>query len=267
MNHTINDEPELDRQLQRLFDGESSHAQRSQLVQLAEQTPGLWRRIGIGLLEEQALQLNRSSFAGAESNRLTSSLIQAPRSESAHDTVDKIQITSAASSLPTKPSANLSMMMVLAASVSLLILGFAIGRSPWRTNSESLLTENQPPFDRIQIASNPTSAVDPPEIPPRVDPTADKLAGKLAGNPSSLRLISTGSQGENTFEMPLIEVDDVNEETVLGQPTQWLQGLQRDLARRGVMLEYEAALLDSDLPDGRKVFVPIREFKLTSLGY
>jgi hypothetical protein len=189
-----------------------------------DREPSLWRHVALAFVEDQAI----TTEVRKEQSLVSTAEYAKP----------SLPMTAVISNLETK--SNWKTLLSLAASLLLVLAGFAIGNR---------IGNIAPKKDRIAQTPVP---------PPETDnhrPASDGL--EQAG---TLRFIGPNNEIPNN-EIPIYQPPQF-EEQLLGRKEQELRKLQGQLRRHGLGLNMQVKMLEGQLPDGRRVVVPIRNFEI-----
>jgi hypothetical protein len=218
--------------LQRLVDGELDLQERIAVLQELDRNPSQWRDVALAFVEEQTF---------------TKEICKEQAFVSTVTTV-KVTPNTPITTAPMATNTSWKTFLSLAASTVLLIAGFAIGN---RLGNGSR-------------SSNPDQA---------------SLAAMVPGTPNTARnnaiaFEQTGTMklvGGNQFpasnvEVPIYEAPSFEEQILLGKDQQELVRIQEQLRRYGLELDVQVQMLEGQLPDGRRVVVPIRNVSTRPAG-
>ena len=210
--------------LQRLVDGELDHQERAALLAQFDREPSLWRHVALAFVEDKAI----TTEVRKEKSLVSTAEYAKP----------SLPMTAAISNLETK--SNWKTLLSLAASLLLVLAGFAIG-------------------NRIgNIAPKKELIAQTPVPPPETD--NDRPASDGLEQAGTLRFIGRNDEIPNN-EIPIYQPPQF-EEHLLGRKEQELRKLQGQLRRHGLGLNMQVKMLEGQLPDGRRVVVPIRNFEI-----
>ena len=228
------------RVLDRLVDGELGPQERRQLLAAFDDEPAAWRNCALAFLESQSWRWQLT--------RLSSEPILAQVTLPEHEQVDK-------------PRANWMPWLAVAAS---LVLAFTLGLQvrrdpPGSVPAAPLVTQRdaQKPELPNRMAKNDPgadSALPEPESPQSTQPESTDV-------PQTLTLTPLGDSGGQTIELPIVESDatalaDSDDSTMLSQSM--LQQFERD----GFRVNRQQRYWPVELPDGRRVVVPVEEVNI-----
>ncbi len=210
--------------LQRLVDGELDHQERAALLAQFDREPSLWRHVALAFVEDKAI----TTEVRKEQSLVSTAEYAKP----------SLAMTAAISRLETK--SNWKTMLFLAASLILVLAGFAIGNRIGKIGPQ-----------KVTIAQSPA----PPPETYNARPASDGL--ERAG---TLRFV-----GQNS-EIPIYEPQPF-EEQLLGRKEQELRKIQDQLRRYGLGLNVQVQMLEGQMPDGRRVVVPVRNVGIQRLDF
>ncbi|MDZ4847669.1 MAG: hypothetical protein SGI77_00100 [Pirellulaceae bacterium] len=232
---------ELD--LQRLTDGELDHATRRQLLRQLDNNPSQWRGVALALIEEQEFrrQLGLASTSITDATDV-STLASAPT------------VRYSSEARPEVPLRSKWLSMALAASF-LIGVGAMSGNwmaSQWTAPSPSVATD-----------VGPTVAVVEGNEHERL--VANQIALKPVGQLSFPSDTIIGSN-VSPVKLPMYEAAPEQISQILQVQNRQLHDLNEQMRRRGFELDWQHQMLESQLPDGRAVIVPIQEIHVRSVG-
>ncbi len=205
--------------VQRLVDGELDHQERAALLAQLDRDPSLWRHVALAFVEDQAI----TTEVRKEQSLVSTAEYAKP----------SLPMTAVISNLETK--SNWKTLLSLAASLILVLAGFAIG------NQIGNIAPKKDP-----IAQTP--------LPP---PETDNFLPASDGLEQAGTLVFIGQNNE----IPIYQPPQF-EERLLGRKEQELRKIQGQLRRHGLGLNMQVKMLEGQLPDGRRVVVPIRNFEI-----
>ena len=234
-------------QLGRLVDGElTGDAYRAFLGSLDEAPQG-WRRCALAFLEEQAL-----------------------RRELGQELAEPVVAPAAA--VETSHQSRFPWLALAAA----VLVAFALGvvlRGGWQTGPAA------DPLD--QIAALPET-----ETPPQTDPTPqlaesnppaaqelvqepvqEQAAPSAADDDPALTVVVGEGEREQSFRLPVSEVDQLEEDWYDQQQWAFTSQAQQDLAAQGYQGSSRQSFVPIDLGDGRQMILPVEEVMIQPVAY
>jgi hypothetical protein len=232
------------RVLDRLVDGELGQHERRELLASLDDEPGAWRQCALTFLEAQNWRLQLSRFA---SEPLVAQVTATPR-----DAV-------VPPALPAQPSRSGSLGTILAIAASLLV-AFGIGtRFPSFADDgtgRSALVAKQNDAGNEQAGGTPAKESSQHDSRPELNETAAPL--------QTLTLQPTGDDHGEPIELPLIESDADGVIAASAQPSALSGSLISQFEKDGFVVDRQQRLWPVDLPDGRRVLVPVEEVDIRS---
>lgn len=232
---------ELD--LQRLTDGELDHATRRQLLCQLDNNPSQWRGVALALIEEQEFRRQLG---------LTSSSISDATDVSTLAPTPAVHYSSEAR--PEVPLRWNWLSMALAASV-LIGVGAMSGNwmaSQWSAPSPSVATDVGPTVAVVEGNEHERQV-------------SNQIALKPVGQLSFPGDTTIGSNA-SPVKLPMYEAAPEQISQILQVQNRQLQDLNEQMRRRGLELDWQHQMLESQLPDGRAVIVPIQQIHVRSIG-
>lgn len=227
--------------LQRLVDGELSASERRAVLQRLDQAPEQWRAVGLALLEDQAFR-RESKWFGSVGGESPTDIVDQP--------VEPVQINK-----PVAPNQSKFARYRLATAACLLIaVGFGTGYGLRRQS-----TFIAP--DAATLAANANS-------PNRNDSNAASLVSDSIPRPVG-ELHFAGDEASNeavASGVPVFEVRPDHVQRMMEQQLQQVNEWNRQLQRRGLQLDWQPEMLESRLPDGRAVVVPVNQWNVRPIG-
>ncbi len=229
-------------ELQRLLDGELDHEQRRLVLGQLDKQPSKWRMVALAMLEDQAFRRELGSISKT-SNVL---LDRSPMLDS--ETNFPSQKTSALGEI------NRWLPMSLAA-------GLLIGVGAFGGNWLASRFGSSDPMKGSNLSSSVASV-------------APVGSGQAASSASPLRPIGelkfasdvSSSANDDSIQVPMYEAAPGQLKQMLITQQKQIQQWNDQLRRRGYELDWQPEMLESRLPDGRSVIVPIQEVRVRSLG-
>lgn len=217
--------------LQRLVDGELSHDERARLLQSMEAYPEQWREVALALIEDRVMQ------------RDIATLIDLPGITQTVPKLEPVKLANIDSSVAgsanfpgSRPYRRGFPLLGIAASFVLMITGFTIGS---RLNT-------------------PTATSTPNGV-------AQPSMNDVAGVPETMRLVSPNQNQE----LPVVEVTNLPQlpsNLLTAEERRKFRALQRKLEQEGYTVKYEPGYLEGEMPDGRKLMVPIQNINVQPNG-
>ncbi len=218
--------------LDRLVDGELGLEERRALLGALDEEPGAWRRCALAFLEAQAWggQLARA----------------------AHEPLVARAVSATAADSKMNRSGWAAWSLTLAASV---LVAFVLGRL-WadRTDQGTLVTRG--------ATEQVPSLVNKLSTPTAVAQTTGEEPASEPETPASATLRLYGN--DEASELPLVESND-NAALVAADRSQAVSGaLVQHFERDGFEVNRQQGYWPFELPDGRRVLVPIEELRIQS---
>ncbi len=228
-------------ELQRLLDGELDHAQRCRVLGQLDEQPSQWRMVALALLEEQAF----CRELGSQSQRDP----QVSRSAS-------IALADGKHSKSNANSGSISRWLPMALAASLLV-GVGVSAGNWLA---SRFDSSSPSDSKIvggsMAVAEPTTSDQKP---------FDFASLTPVGQLNFASDMNSQSNG-NSIQVPMYEAAPEQFKQMLIAQQQQMQQWNDQLRRRGFELEWHPEMLESRLPDGRAVIVPIQQVNIRNLG-
>jgi hypothetical protein len=250
---------------QRLVDGELSHEERRRLLLKLGDTLEPWRSLALALLEEQAF---RQHFSKPETVEASPAAVElAPAAGSLEPMPEGRQpLTRFYLIPPPSAAAGWRLLGYALAACLLLAVGFSSGYrwNGWesgRAGSTELLAE----VDR-EAGGGEAAAV------AAAEPTARRASSQPAMGPprpiGELRLASGdgGIDPTSTIGWPVLEVGPDDVQQIMEQQRRQVQAWNQQLRERGLQVDWQPEMLESRLPDGRAMIVPINQWNVRSIG-
>jgi hypothetical protein len=239
-------------ELQRLMDGELSHDDRARLLRSLGDDVVSWRTIALRLLEEHSLKAHCQDWLDRS--------MQAPSARSPSARMATAQATSpsqakSASAMAKRDADGLAnarkslgrTWLNVAASLMLVTLGIATGRQ--LGNPAGVKQDVQ----GSNVASAPADRSDTYD---REDLIATGRLRMVAGDPANAQ----------PLEAPVYEVQTLDPEMIVGQDLAKWEALNRQLHRKGWRAGLETQLYGAELPDGRRMVVPVNNVNFQPYG-
>jgi hypothetical protein len=226
---------ELESQLDRLVDGELSHAEYVGLLSSLETEQEGWRKCALAFLEAQAL---RSELRG---------LLAEPTSP---PVVEPASLPPAPVEPAAKPSAPMTKMWAqwgaLAAS---LLLTFWLGRGSMPTPAETISRPPQP---------SPAPAPDLAKSSPR-PPLDLSRQGRMT-------LVVDGANGQtHEVELPVVNGEHIDPQRFLAHPPQIPSDVVDAFHAAGHEIESHREIVPIDIAPGRRVLVPVDRVRVVPI--
>ncbi len=234
-------------ELQRLMDGELDHAERQRVLIQLDCMPSRWRSVALALLEDQDFRRELGP----------SLVVQEPLVFASKQAADQGGPSAPAplNSKIAKKSSRPWQSMALAASL-LMGLGFAGGNWLARQFDSSA----EPAKSTLAAPSIATS------IPKSNDEAELELASlKPVGQLNFASDAASNANGE-TVQLPLYEAAPEQISQMLQDQQRQMHAWNEQLRRRGFELDWQHEMLESRLPNGRAVIVPVQQVNVRSLG-
>lgn len=228
-------------ELQRLLDGELDHAQRCRLLGQLDERPSQWRMVALALLEEQAFSRELGSLSRSDPHVSQSTSITLADSKHSKSDVNNRAI---------------NRWLPVAIAASLLVgIGFLGGNWLASRFDSSSLSDSNIVGNSIAVAVPTTNDQEP------IDVASLTPVGQL----SFASDMSVHSNGDSV-QVPIYEAAPEQFNQMLVNQQQQIQQWSDQLRRRGFELEWRPEMLESRLPDGRAVIVPIQQVNIRNLG-
>jgi hypothetical protein len=237
---------------QRLVDGELSHEERRRLLLKLGDALEPWRSLALALLEEQAFRQHFSKPETVASSE--------PRQE--------VSLSPAQADLTLHRSGATgwrSMGYALAACL-LLAVGFSSGYRWNRSGSSQAGSAEVLAKVRPEVGGVDTAAVAAAE---RTDRGASSKPAVGPPRPiGELRLASDDGviDPTSTIGWPVLEVGPDHVQQMMEQQRRQVQAWNQQLRERGLQVDWQPEMLESRLPDGRAMIVPINQWNVRSIG-
>jgi hypothetical protein len=235
--------------LDRLVDGELGQHERRQLLASLDDEPGAWRQCALAFLESQNWRLQLSRIASEPLiAQVTGDQLTAPAEDALrHEMFPLEGVRNQAPRPGSLSTGYLGAMLAVAAS---LLLAFGLGtRYPGvgrGGDSRGALVANQVDASTKKSA---TAAIDPQA----------ELASAADAPLRSLTLKPTGDDSGEPIELPLIESDADGAIAASARPSALSGSLTSQFEKDGFVVDRQQRLWPVDLPDGRRVLVPVEE--------
>jgi hypothetical protein len=240
---------DANRVLDRLVDGELGQHERRQLLASLDDEPGAWRQCALAFLESQNWRLQLSRFA---SEPLVAQVTASPRDVSVK-------------TISSSRHMNFSSLGTILAIAASLLVAFGIGtRFPSFANkdggSNSIVAKQSESVDEPLVAT-------PDEESPAQSAASDsppELVDTATAPPQTLTLQPIGDDGGEPIELPLIESDADGAIAASARPSALSGSLISQFEKDGFVVDRQQRLWPVDLPDGRRVLVPVEEVDIRS---
>jgi hypothetical protein len=243
-------------ELQRLVDGELDVHERRRLLQRCEEEPAQWRRLALSLLEEQSFQKDVTFFANTTSTNLPMETPGVALSTSLESNAK----------LDTKHPWG---QFALAASL-LVAVGFLTGYG-----LNSMGPEVAVPSAGLMESGSKTladSGGNAGTNQKSLSTSNNSIDSSLpAGQPRAvgeLRFASDQTKAgvSDQVGMPLYEVRPDHIQQMMEQQFRQISEWNRQNIKRGVQIDWQPEMIESQLPDGRAVVVPINQWNVRPIG-
>jgi hypothetical protein len=224
--------------LQRIVDGELDHAARARVLETLGDDARNWRSLALALLEDQqwSRELRSDSF-------LVNEAFQANGSKNGHhgssdSSSHRHQIRPSKSLSSNSTPSGSSWFTALAA---VMLLGIGVVGGMWFRGSQS--------NDSIHSMAN---SVDNP----------------LADRPLPMKMVLSGLGGSDKrpVEIPVVEANQTDPNTLWARDAQQLAALQQRLKREGYRMEWKPQFYSGRMNDGSQIVVPVHNVALKSVG-
>ncbi|MGC3971451.1 MAG: hypothetical protein QM775_30160 [Pirellulales bacterium] len=226
--------PEDQMLLDRLVDGELSETERREVLLRLEHSPDGWRRCALAFLEAQAWRGEAKAFVSEPT-------VPAPRYLAVPGSVHRADAGA---------RRGMKIWLPLATAAGFLL---AVGYFNWFSAAPGV--DPTDPQNLRQLAKDRSPSM-------QVGPSTD------GGNPGNLQLVvAPGPGGDGrVVEVPLVN-DDRMQETLFGpMPQQISPEVERLLQQSGNQVVRERRLVPIQLPDGRRVIVPMEQVEIRPVG-
>ena len=239
-------------ELQRLVDGELDALERRRLLQRCDEEPPQWRTLALSLLEEQAFRKEVALFS--------------------KDTPANVPVESPTTALPThlKDEAKSNTKQAwgpLALAASLFIaVGFCTG---YGLNSISHEVAG-PSTDRMNTALAAGSS-DAAIAKPGASTSGSMSSTLISDQPQAVGELRFARDESNPSQskqvgVPIYEVRPDHIQQMMEQQFRQISEWNRQNMKRGVQIDWQPEMLESQLPDGRAVVVPINQWNVRPIG-
>lgn len=239
-------------ELQRIVDGELDHAARARLLETLGDDAGNWRSLALALLEDQQWSRELRSDPLLSHEALRSKALDILTSNNASGNEHHITNVSSSSRLRIHPSksspsnsspsnsspSGTSWFTALAAVV---LLGIGMVGGMWFRGSQS----------NNSISSMASSVGNLQEDRPL---------------PMKMVLSGLGSSDKRPLEIPVVEANQMDPNTLWAQDAQQLAALQQRLKREGYRMEWKPQFYSGRMNDGSQIVVPVHNVALKSVG-
>jgi hypothetical protein len=246
-------------ELQRLVDGELDTHERRRLLQRCDEEPQQWRTLALCLLEEQAFGKEVALFVNdTVENRLTDS---------------DIPVVPANNLAASKSHSDHAWGQLALAAALFIAVGFFTG---YGLRSQNLGTTGQAASlangKGTELSTGSTNVV---AIAPNENHQESLGSAALADRPrevGELRFVSDhvsdqlNSNPPNQFGVPIYEVRADHIQQMMEQQFRQINEWNQQNMKRGVQIDWQPEMLESQLPDGRAVVVPINQWNVRPLG-
>jgi len=223
-------------ELQKLVDGELNRSEQRQLLCRLDEQSSEWRSVALALLEEQEF---RRVF-GSQSD-----LSDAPELSDR-----EVQL------VPAPPSKQGKQWLPMALAASLLVGVGSIGgnwlASRFDKSQSATSVEQQSSIADVKAKTNNSSGMSYASLKP---------VGQL-----SFSTDGASDTNGTPMQLPLYEAAPEQINQMLQMQQLQMQALSEQLRLRGFQLDWQPEMLESQLPDGRAVVVPVQQMKIRSLG-
>ncbi len=81
-----------------------------------------------------------------------------------------------------------------------------------------------------------------------------------------VKFTSTNSN-DQTLEMPVYEVSNFNPQWIIGNDAKHLKEMNSRLLKRGWNVALDTEIYEGELPDGRRMIVPVKSVNYEPIGY
>jgi hypothetical protein len=239
-------------ELQRLVDGELDAHERRRLLQRCDEEPPQWRTLALSLLEEQSFRKEVALFA---------------KGTAANEPIESTTIA-----LPTNPkdvtaSNTKHAWGPLALAASLLIaVGFFTGYGLNSINRDAA-NPSTGPMNTALVTGSSNIAQAKPEASPSgpMNSTFPSDPPRAVGELRFVRDESMPKQSEQVG-VPIYEVRPDHIQQMMEQQFRQISEWNRQNRNRGVQIDWKPEMLESQLPDGRAVVVPINQWNVRPIG-
>ena len=241
-------------ELQRLLDGELDHEQRRLLLCQLDQQPTQWRTVALAMLEDQAFQRELKSMGQLSEPMAKTQTVPS---------MDPVRIVAAKKPTVSEGQKSRTLsdpFMVRWGSTALaasLLVGIGIGGGNWLAQK---FESKRPSFSATQA---PSVAVH--EAIVEVKSPSEFRDLKPVGQLRFARDESPDSKVA-PLQLPLFEAAPDQITQMLQMQQRQMQALNEQLRRRGFELDLQSEMLESRLPDGRAVIVPVQQVNVRSIG-
>ena len=233
-------------ELQRLLDGELDHEQRRRLLCQLDEQSTQWRTVALAMLEEQEFRREFTTQTNQQSNSPVSQ-----SNSKVHASPMKSDFVSRSSSrwFP----------MTLAAS---LLVGLGVAGGNWLASQFDHGSSPSPKIVGPAIAVQETKKAESTNnVPTDFDFASLKPVGQL-----SFTSDATSNADDSSVQVPIYETAPEQFNQMLLTHQRQMQEWNEQLRRRGYQLDWQPEMIESRLPDGRSVIVPIQQVHVRNLG-
>lgn len=250
-------------ELQRLIDGEMTHAQRADLLHRLGNDTQQWKTLALSLLEEQQWSREVSRAVRPESTPVPPpSNAESPTVMLAHPTPslgrdegNNNRGVGASSGMSAGTRRSWNWVSALAAG-ALFTVGLAGGS--WMRSLQSAGEGQGGAITHSSIdGGNRNVAVSAPENPYRYKSTW--------GETVPMRMVVSGLDSKKS-EIPLVNAKDIDPKLLMASDALEMAKLNKQLRRQGYEMDVRPQYYSGDLGDGRKVVVPIHNVSLKPYG-
>ncbi len=238
---------QLDRfQLQRLIDGELDEESRIHFLRDCDEDVAHWRTVALAFVEDQLLRTT------IRNEKAMMSTVTVPVS-------DCEQGRSGLRSSVERAEARLGgwkNFLAIAASISLLLVGYWIGG---RISSNQRISSDRDVGSNREVASvQPSAHAEPVR-------SLEETAGQEWKRAGTLQFVGIPQREGSPAEIPVFDYPQI-ESRLLGHSVEDLKQIESNLRRYGLTLDYQIEMLEGQLPDGRRVVVPVKNVGLRTYG-
>lgn len=264
----LSDPDQLQRELDRLVDGELSPQRQQALLRHLDQVEDGWRRCALAFVESQVWRQEFDRLSGDEPAHPPAT---APAAVSTSSGTPAEDGTHAASLAPWQRRV-FTLMSMAASFVVAFLLGFAVHRNDSgdtqvvehsQSPAEHGRTEHDPTEHGLAVAEHQSPAVPGITVPNSLA----TIPGPFGQSPSwgHVRLMVNDDGTWQPVNLPAIDGVDA-EQWLSAQPSAVPEQWRQDLQRQGHTVQTQRQLVPLDLGDGRRLVVPVENVEVQYVG-
>lgn len=230
-------------ELQRLLDGELDHEQRRRALVRLDEQPSQWRMVALALLEEQAFDRELNSV----SQRQSDSTVKLSESN----------VGVNARRFEAKPGGSSKVRWLPMALAACLLVGLGVTGGNWLASR----FDGGSRSDSNGVGPSIAIAESKEKDPEGLDVAQLKAVGHL-----SFASDVTSNASDDSVHLPVYEAAPEQLNQILVTQQHQMRQWNDQLRRRGLELDWRPEMLESRLPDGRSVIVPIQQVHVRNIG-